>query len=193
VTDELRERLSTRPTDELVEILREQDTEEWRPEVFPLVEAILQERGVDTEAAKAAGPLPRDVLEFAAVQPVVTLNTSLEANLCRMALVEAGIEAWLSTEHLAGVAPPLGVAVGVDVLVRSENVEAARELLAELDTGAAALPVEPEPCPRCSSVETEHHRAPDRVSAVSGWALAGVPLPAGVWRWKCHGCGHEWE
>jgi len=46
VTDDLRNRLNAKLTSELVEILREQDPEEWRPEVFPLVEAILQERAL---------------------------------------------------------------------------------------------------------------------------------------------------
>ena len=65
VTDELSERLNARPTAELLAILREQNTEEWRPEVFLLVEAILQARGIDAAAVKAAGPRPKETPEFA--------------------------------------------------------------------------------------------------------------------------------
>jgi hypothetical protein len=194
VSDDLRERLDQLPTNELEEILRDHDTEEWRAEVFPLVEAILQARGVDTTAVKALGPLPKEALEFVPVKVATSLGTLVEANLCRMALVEAGIEAWLSTEHLSGVAPPLGFAIGVDVLVRPENVAAARSVLASLEAGAAALRYEPEPCPGCGSLETEHRReGADRITALSDWATVGVPLPGGVWRWKCNACGREWE
>jgi hypothetical protein len=193
VTDELRDRLDERATEDLVAILRDNDSEEWRPEVFPLVEAILRERGVDVAAVKAAGPLPKEVLDFAPIEAIATYSTSLEANLCRMTLVEAGIEAWLSTENLAGIAPPLGVAIGVDLMVRSEDVTSAREVLADLASGAAAIPEDPEACPRCGSVDTEHVRTPDRLVAVSSWALAGVPLPVGAWRSSCKQCGHEWE
>jgi hypothetical protein len=76
-------------------------------------------------------------------EAVATLGSALEANLCRMALAEAGIEAWLSTENLAGIAPPLGLTMGVDVLVRPESAAAARELLAAIRSGAAALPDDP--------------------------------------------------
>ena len=144
MTDELRQELKAKQTGELVEILRNQDTEEWRPEVFPFVEAILRERGVNVEAVKAAGPLPADSVEFGALEAVASFTTALEANLCRMALVEAGIQAWLSTEHMAGVIPPLAASVGVDVLVRPDRAAAARELLADLDAGAASLPRESE-------------------------------------------------
>ena len=193
MADDLKERLTARSTGELEDILREHDTEAWRAEVFLLVEAILLERGVDIAAVKAAGPLPEESLEFAPVEAVASFTGALDASLCRMALVESGIEAWCSTEHLVGIAPHLGIAIGVDILVRRENASAAREVLAELQSGAAALPEEPEPCPRCSSAYTEHHRDPDRLTAISGWALAALPVPAGIWRWKCKGCGHEWE
>ena len=139
MTDELRKQLESQPTGELVEILRNQDTEEWRPEVFPLVEAILLARGVDVAAWKEAGPPARDGVEFAPIESVATFSTTLEASLCRMALVESGIKAWLSTEHLVGVVPPLGAALGVDVLVRREDAGAAREVLADIDAGGATL------------------------------------------------------
>ena len=48
----------------------------------------------------------------------------MNASLFRMALGEAGIQAWLTTEHLAGVAPHLGLAVGVLVACARDEPEA---------------------------------------------------------------------
>jgi hypothetical protein len=181
------------PTAELVAILRGQDAMEWRPEVFPLVETILQERGVDTTAVKAAGPPAADTLEFAALEAIASFRSQLSASLCRMALAQAGIEAWLSTENLAAISPPLGLAIGVDVLVRPENANLARKLLAEFESGGRPVPEESQSCPRCGGTDTEHARRVGRLSAVAGWALAGTPIPMVAWRWKCKHCGHEWE
>jgi hypothetical protein len=143
MADDLHEQLEARSTGELVEILRNQDSEEWRPEVFPVVEAILRARGVDVAAVKTAGPLAREQAEYAPLETVASFSSSLEANLCRMALVSAGIEAWLSTEHLLDIVPPLGIGIPVEVQVRPENAAAARALLADIDA-KAALPQEPE-------------------------------------------------
>jgi hypothetical protein len=192
VTDELQDRLRDKPTAELVAILRAQDTTEWRPEVFPLVETILQGRGVDTEAVKAAGPPPTETVEFAGLECVASYRTQIAASLCRMALAQAGIEAWLATENLAGISPPLGLALGVDVLVRPESASLACKLLAEFDA-ARRVPEEPQVCPQCGGTNSEHLRRVGRLSAVAGWALAGTPMPMVDWRWHCKHCGHEWE
>jgi len=191
VTDDLRSRLARLPTEELVEILRAQDLENWRPEVFPIVEALLRERVVDPALVPREEAPPQ--ADFESLEPVASFGDAMEAKLCRMALGEAGIEAWLSTEHLAGVAPPLGLAIGIDLLVRPEMVAAAREVLASLAAGEAALPEENESCPRCQSSETEHIEGVDRGVAVANFVLVGYPRPHPVWRWKCNACGHEWE
>ena len=189
--DELRERLDAMGTDELVEILEHRDRGEWREEVFPIVEEILRARGVEasTERSAPAMGAPEDSGAFTSVG---TFSTAMQANLCKMALAESSIEAWLPTEHLAGVSPPLGLAFGVDVVVRDEDAPAARDLLRELDLGGAALAQVPEPCPRCGSVDTEHVDRPDRLGAVAGWVFVGTPLPAVKWEWVCRNCGHEW-
>jgi len=53
MSSEMRRLLARKTTEELVEALRTRDPNEWRPEVFPLIESILQERGVDVAAAMA--------------------------------------------------------------------------------------------------------------------------------------------
>jgi hypothetical protein len=47
----LRLSLEARTTEELVDILRERDEGEWRPEVFPIVESILAGRNVPPVSA----------------------------------------------------------------------------------------------------------------------------------------------
>lgn len=191
--DDLRARLDAMPTAELVGILRDQDPGEWRPEVFPLVEAILRARGVDTDGMRAAGPRPPEEPAYQDVVRVSTERDPMAANLVRMSLEESGIPAWLSTEHLAGASPPLGIAIGLDVMVRAQDEGAAREVLAALESGAAALPLEPEPCPRCQSLQTEHRPERDRAAAVASVMLFETPRPAVVWRYRCGACGHAWE
>jgi len=134
-------------TEELSAILRAQDPHEWHPDVFPLVEELLRGRGVDVEAVKESTGAPVSRLEYGALAKVASLSDPLQANLCKMALLESGIEAWLSTEYLAGAFPPLGLTIGIDVLVRREARTAALELLARLDAGAAEIPSDPEQDP----------------------------------------------
>jgi hypothetical protein len=110
-----------------------------------------------------------------------------------MALADSGIEAWLPTEYLAGVSPNLGLAIGLDVLVRDEDASRAREVLRDVAQGNAALALDPEPCPGCGSAETEYVPQPDRANAIGGYLLAGIPRPAVQWRWVCGACGQEWE
>jgi hypothetical protein len=193
MVDDLRARLNEMATRDLVAVLRSHDLEEWRPEVFPLVQAILDERGVDIDTVEVGDQTPTEGAGDEHLESVASFATAMEANLCRMALQEAEIDAWLSTEHLAGVAPSLGLAIGVDVLVRPATADAAREVLASIEAGAAALPQEPEPCPRCKSTATAHVQHPDRVSTVSSWFLIGMPFPQHLWRWTCKACAHEWE
>jgi hypothetical protein len=124
---------------------------------------------------------------------VATFRDSMPANLCRMALGDAGIQAWLSTENLAGVAPHLGIALGIDVLVRGSDVSDAREVLADVDSGSVALPDEADPCPQCRAFDADHVRSADRAGALLGQLFVGVPRPSVVLTWKCRGCGHEWR
>lgn len=142
MSDDLRQRLEAMSTGELVAILRGRGEGEWRPEVFPMVESILGGRHVDVAAIT---PEPHSRVEFAHLQAVATFSTAIEANLAHMALAQAGIESALSGEHLAGVHAPLGMTLGVGVLVAPEDEENAREVLEEIRRGPARRPEEPEP------------------------------------------------
>lgn len=145
MTDDLRARLEQLPTGELLAVLRDRDVDEWRPEAFPLVEAILRERHVDVAAALESLNAAATYVDFEALTEIATFGTSVDAHLCRMALEEAEIPCWLFNDNLAGVHVPLGMAIGVSVRVRPEDADAAREILEAVRSGATAAPEEKEP------------------------------------------------
>ena len=144
MTDDMRVRLEQLPTGELLAILRDRDLEEWRPEAFPLVEAILAERHVDVAAALQSLNAAATYVDFEALVEVATFSTAIDAHLCRMALEEAEIPCWVFNDHLAGVHVPLAMVVGVSVRVRPEDEAAAREILEAVRSGATAAPEDPE-------------------------------------------------
>jgi hypothetical protein len=121
---------------------------------------------------------------------VAELRDGVRAGLCRMSLEACGIQAWLPTRHLGGVAPHLGIAVGLEVRVRSSEAEAARN---ELAAGAAALSHEGTLCPRCGSPRFQFLGRPARARALLGYFVFGIPRPDVRWRWYCRACGKEWK
>jgi hypothetical protein len=143
VTDDLRARLEALPTGELLAVLRDRDLEEWRPEAFPLIEAILAERQVDVAAALASLQAAATYVDFEALTEIATFGTAVDAHLCRMALEEAEIPCWVFNDHLAGVHVPLAMVVGVSVRVRPEDAASAREILEAVRAGATAAPEDP--------------------------------------------------
>ena len=140
MTDDMRARLEQLPTGELLAILRDRDLEEWRPEAFPLVEAILREREVDVPAALESLRAAATYVDFEALTEIATFSTSVDAHLCRMALEEAAIPCWVFNDNLAGIHVPLGMAIGVSVRVRPEDEDAAREILEAVRSGLTAAP-----------------------------------------------------
>ena len=118
---------------------------------------------------------------------------AVRARLFQMALQAAGIQAWLSTVNLAEVSPGLGIALGVDVLVRKGDLAPAREVMVEIESGAAALPLDSTLCPRCGAGEVEFVGKPDRAGAIFGMIFVGLPRPDVFWTWRCGKCGAEWQ
>lgn len=139
-----RRELEHRETDELLDILVARDEDEWRPEVFSLVETLLRERGVDVAQALAARrqapePVRLEIAAPEATRPVVLLELAdeVEAGLCRMALLESGIEARLHDPDGSG---------RLLLLVDESNAETARAVLEATETDTDA-----EPGFRCAS------------------------------------------
>ena len=137
----VRRELEARPTEELVSILRNHDEQQWRPEVFEIVAAILAARGLSPADVVAMGPEGFDVVEG---QPLVTIGryiNPLEAQIHRMALEEADLAAWVSDESGGAM---FGVGVGSRLQVRAEDEAAARAVLEAAAVPASGLPAEPE-------------------------------------------------
>ena len=192
MTDEMRARLEQLPTGELLAILRDRDDEEWRPEAFPLIEAILAERHVDVAAALQSLNAAATYVDFEALVEVATFSTAVDAHLCRMALEEAEIPCWVFNDHLAGVHVPLAMVVGVSVRVRPEDADSAREILEAVRAGAAAAPEDPVPCPRCGTA-AGRERTTDRLSTIGAWAFVGTPAAQADWHYVCPACGERWD
>jgi hypothetical protein len=125
-----------------------------------------------------------------------------EAYVACSALHAAGIEARIADEHIVTTDWTLSNAVGgVKVMVRAENLAAARELLENTavvsDDADADSPQmsgvedsEQDVCPRCGSHALVAVKAGKRLSALS-WFIIGAPLFP-VWRrMRCSDCGHE--
>ena len=193
MTDEMRTQLEQLTTAELLGILRDQDLEEWRPEAFPTIEAILSARHVDVPAALESLRASASYVDFEALSQVATFSTSVEAHLCQMALEEAAVPCWLFNDHLADVHVPLGMAIGVSVRVRPEDAEAAREILEAVRAGETAAPEDPTPCPSCGSLDATRVRTIDRVSTTAAWLFVGTPAAQSDWQYVCSGCGHRWD
>jgi hypothetical protein len=128
-----------------------------------------------------------------ALEAVAEFRDAVRAQLCQMALQASGVETWLSQPNLAGVSPDLGVALGLQVLVRHSDAAAACELIAGFESGEAALPLESTSCPKCGAPEAQYIRQSRRAGAILGTVLVGLPRPDVAWTWKCSRCGNEWQ
>jgi hypothetical protein len=178
----IRRELEARPTEELLSILRNRDEDEWRPEVFDIVAAILAARGLSPTEVVAQGPEGEDVLEG---QQLVTVNSyfsAADAHVRRMALEEAGLQAWVCDETFGGW---YGIGIGSRLQVRVEDETAARAVL-EVEVGPAIPPELAEPmCPKCGSSEVNQTaEVPDPL----------LPRPT-EWsrRYECGSCRHAWS
>lgn len=186
--DELRVHLGSRPTDELVSILRNRDAEEWRPEVFDIVASILASRGLSPAEVAAPGPEGEDVVEEQRLATVGRYLSPGEAQVGRMALEASGLSAWVIDESLGAV---YGVGVGTRLQVRLADEEAARAVLEETPPGAESMPAdiaEP-PCPRCGSREVRPTSEP---SDDPDAALGSLGRRRRRWYYDCGSCGHRW-
>ncbi len=124
---ELRRRLDAMPDEELLDILRTRGQDEWRTEVFSLVEDILRDRGIDPEA-RLERDEPQDVGGEPQVVAAANLDTQEEADLVRAALESAGI----------AVVPSRGT----ELVVNASDADDARAIVLDLQSGGAALPLE---------------------------------------------------
>jgi predicted Zn-ribbon and HTH transcriptional regulator len=120
----------------------------------------------------------------------------VEAHLVRSRLEAAGLQAFLTDEHIVSVQWLYSSAVGgVKVVVPEADLEEAREILAPPPARHSARFVTDDlqapRCPRCGSLEIEKHFS-RRVTFASSIFL-GFPLPLLSRRTLCKTCGARWR
>ncbi len=138
--DDLRERLDQMATEELVDALRRRDLDEWRPEVFPLVETILHNRGVDVAAVKAesqdAGVVESEPPEFVRA---LDLPDPAMLLVAKSVLDEAGVQYYIrgeNAQHFLGVpmAGPGFMAEPPTLMVEASSLREVQDILEPLLT-----------------------------------------------------------
>lgn len=181
----IRRELEGLPTEELASILRNRDEQQWRPEVFGIVESILAGRGVSAADVTALGPEGEDVVEEQRLVTIGRYFTPHEAHGLRMALEEASLPAWVSEESGGAM---FGVGIGSRLQVRAEDEAAARAVLEAAALPASAAPsLTEQPCPRCGVREMRQGTA-----AAGPKASPAAARASGWLRYECASCGHSW-
>jgi hypothetical protein len=185
----IEQQMELKETDELLEILERKDTDEWQPEVFPIVEAVLRDRGVDVESELARARTPDERPQSAFVTAAV-FPTALAANAYRAALDQAGIASLqLDPEAAAGG--------GVQLLVHEQQAEQARRLLSQerdeaADAGEQGFEIAEDAvaCVRCGAVAISSEGTGDKPEALR--ALFGEPPPNCTRAQRCRECDYAW-
>jgi hypothetical protein len=144
MNDELRARLERKSTEELVEIALRHDVNEWRPEVFAIVDEVLKSRGADVSGLGYFTRTPEPEETEAEFPEVLALSDPGVLALAESILDEAGIRFYVANDEAPGLfgAGQLGgpnQIAGPQVLrVQASRLEEAGELLATLIATADA-------------------------------------------------------
>jgi hypothetical protein len=188
MTDDLRTQLESKTDDELIEMLRDRESSDYRPEAIAAAEAILAARGVATTAAV---PEAHDEVDFTDLVTVAAFMSHVAAEDCAAGLRAAGFAAIARDTAFARsdnlLTPLTG---GLRVAVPSEQAADAREFLSAVDRGEMAASVS---CPACGSSDTgsEIRKAPPEDIADRVMAFLGDDREH-TW-FVCRACGHEWQ
>ena len=184
--DEIRQQMEFLKDEELISILKDHDTEQWRPEVFDILSAILRQRGVSPD--KGSGR-EEDVPDETAHMDLVTVAeyfNYIDAETDHLALEAKGLQSWICNE-----ANPLaeGVPPGVQLQVRTEDFAAVMAILQSEPVPSTDLPdeiAEP-PCPKCGS------RSVTEGAEIAEAATDSMSSsPTQTWLYHCASCGHKW-
>jgi len=190
-SDELRQRLEERSNDELIDILRQQHTDEWQPAVFPLAEDILRARGIDVEEALArTDEEPTPAAE--PMVPVAGFATVVESEACRSALEAAGFNVAGEDQFLLQVDPALGPALGgFRLAVPLSEAEEARAFLAAAEEGALSEGLLE--CSACGSTAVMTDREVSRTGTFMNTFLVGPVVQDVKISFRCADCGATWQ
>ena len=177
---EMREQLRLLRDEELISILREHNEEEWRPEVFGIVRAILKDRGVSPNFSPDED---EDVDETFGLD-LVTIGrytNHTEAEEDRVALAAKGMDAWIM-ESDEGLQP----SVLLQVLPGNEAA-AMKILVPEFGPNPDFAEVTPRPpCPECGSADV------GETAEKSTFSRSPDSAPQYTWFYQCNSCGYQW-
>jgi hypothetical protein len=176
--------------EELVTILREHDDEQWRPEVFEIVGAILQQRGV-SPSEEYSEPTKADAcFDETGNLDLVTLAEyiqPIDAQTDRLALEAKGLKVWILNENVQLWGP---IIPGSKLQVRAEDLAFAKAILESESVPSSDLPPEiaEPPCPKCGSRRvTEAAEIPDALTDPTDSSTKTT------WVYHCASCGHRWS
>ncbi|HVP43495.1 MAG TPA: DUF2007 domain-containing protein [Terriglobales bacterium] len=155
----------------------------------------VRRRGLDIPLAESVVPMTDvEQLQLVVVQQFRDMP---QAILAKGTLESAGIECFLVDDNMVRldwfISNLLG---GVKLAVRTEDAEAAREVLEQpIPEGFAVEGVgdyEQPRCPRCGSLEITHEANLDKRIALPA-LYVGLPIPVPRNVWKCESCGAHWR
>jgi hypothetical protein len=208
--------LRLQSTAALLAILRENDTNEWRPEVFEVARALLRERAVDVDRALASprpashgdespGPPSIDALADAPALPdtlseetpsskrevIATFATLVEAEPCRSALASAGFDVSVVDENMIAVDPILWRMLGgLKLAVPLDQADDARAFVDAVERGDfASSPEVAIQCSACGSLRVRYTPGSDRSDSHSPAFPPGGALSRGEAGYVCPDCG----
>ncbi len=191
-TDALRQRLEERSDEELLDILHRRNTEEWRPEVFPLSEEILRRRGVDVSKRPAGAPASEAAPPDDPFVAIASFATVVESEACRSALTAAGFTVAGEDQFVLQVDPALGPALGGFRLgVPASEAEEARHFLVVADSGELAEGMLE--CSACGSTNVETQRGTSRSGTILNTLLVGPVVRDVTISFRCRSCGETWR
>lgn len=125
------------------------------------------------------------------MRTIATFSKPEEAHLLRLRLEAGGVAAFLQDENLVQMNWLYSNVIGgVRVQIAEEDVDRAREILAEPPVDPT--PLEMPPCPKCHSTATAPDELPRRLSFLT-LLLAGFPFLYSTTRWRCSACNHAWK
>ncbi len=194
-SDAIRRQLEMYSDERLIEILRDRECGQWRPEVYEIVAAILESRGVSTGAllAQAAEDAEANPDELFEVLPedlftVAEYLDPVEADADRVALEQAGLRAWVAGDNI-------DAAEGIisKLRVRREDWPAAMDILRAPTVSASDLPPELSglQCPKCGSSDVEEEAEELDVLDSSSSSLSASRRK--MWLYRCASCKHTWS
>ena len=191
-SDTLRERLERRSDDELLDILRRHDTDEWQAEVFPLAEDVLRSRGVDVAQALARVPTTEAMPAPDPMVPIAGFATVVESEACRSALAAAGFAVQGEDQFLLQVDPALGPALGgFRLAVPASEAEEARAFLAAAEGGELSRGMVE--CSTCGSTAVTSERKVSRAGTFVNTFLLGPVVQDVTISFRCENCGATWQ